>query len=619
MTLETNSRDTKGHGKEEHFDVEETLTRIMQHQDAGRFPEAGELLDKLLRYNPGHTKLIHYKGFNLIQQGETERGMAMIKVAMEQAPDDPVQLCDYGTFLAQSGKVKEALSYFQMATEIAPNYSVARSNLGGALVLEKKYRPAIAHLEKAIELDGNLIDAHTNLATAYMQTNQFEKAVNVLFKALAINPQSLGAHIQLSAALYRRERYEAAEHHARRAIELNPNAAEAYLHLGNALASSGKMDEAAKMLLKIVGRPPVGIPALSRLIQLRKVALESPELAILERTLQNLEDMSHEGKAAVHFAAGKAFDDLKDYVRAFQNFQAGNEINKVLHPYDHKNGTEQIERLNSLSSPELMKRCGGAGISDVSPIFICGMPRSGTTLMDQMFSRHPAVQAGGELRATMVAMQQNKKLRSALHQEIPDEQVTADDFSQLGESYVAAVRREGIHSEYLTDKMPANYRYIGLLSLALPRAKFLIMRRHPLDCLLSNYFQHFGKNQPFSSDFKYLAQVYSQFDEAATMWARLLPECVKQISYEAVTAEPEDQMRSILDFIGLEWTPDVLDHNTSLRQVNTASTSQVREPIYKHAVARWRNYANYLTPLATELQGYLTKDELAACGVPLAH
>jgi tetratricopeptide (TPR) repeat protein len=601
---------------EEHFDVEETLTRIMQHQSAGRFAEAGELLDMLLRHNPGHAKLTHYKGFNLIQQGQTEEGLAMVNAAMALSPDDPVQICDFGAFLAESGKIEEATEQFQHAVDVAPNYAVGRSNLGGALVLDKKYGQAIAHLEKAIELDGSLIDAHTNLAVAYMQTSNFDKAVDILFKALAIDPQSVGAHIQLSSALYRRERYEAAEHHARRAIDLNPQAAEAYLHLGNALSSSGKMDEAAEVLLKIAGKPPVGLPALSRLIHLRKVRSDSPELKILERFLTRIDDLKEEGMATLHYAAGKACDDLKDYDRAFEHFRTANELNKALHPYNSKNGTEQIERLNAFCSPELMTRCSGGGLSDVAPIFICGMPRSGTTLMDQMFSRHPKVQAGGELRAAIAAIHQNRKLVGALQEEAPETDIAADDFSRLGEAYVAAIRQEGIRSEYVSDKMPANYRYIGLLSLALPRAKFLIMRRHPLDCLLSNYFQHFGQNQPFSSDFEDLATVYREFDMTAKMWASRLPDSVREVSYEAVTADPEGQMRAIMDFVGLDWTPDILDHKSSLRQVNTASLSQVREPIYRHAVARWRNYAPHLTPLASELRGYLNREELDACKVP---
>jgi len=236
--------------------------------------------------------------------------------------------------------------------------------------------------------------------------------------------------------------------------------------------------------------------------------------------------------------------------------------------------------------------------------------------MDQMFSRHPSVQAGGELPATMVAVRKNKRLHDALEEKIPDADITGDDFARLGEDYLGYVQNEGIKSEYLTDKMPSNYLYIGLLANALPRAKFLIMRRHPLDCLWSNYGQHFGQNQPFSSDFENLAAVYTQFDLMAKHWLSVLPDRVREVQYEDVVADAEAKMRDVLDFVGLEWTPDTLDHTSSTRQVNTASVAQVREPIYTRAVARWRNYAPHLSLLASHLQSYLSDEELRACNAP---
>lgn len=599
--------------------LEDQLQRILQHQASGRHEAAGQMIEDLLNGNPGNARLLHYKGLNLTLQGRGDEGMALMKEALNLAPDDALQLSDIGAQLATAGDLDAAMEYFHSAAEAAPRYAIAHSNLGGALVLQKKYGQAIAHLEKAIQLDTNLMDAHTNLGMAYMQVNNFQKAVDVLFKALAIDPQSVGAHMMLSAALYRRERYETAEHHARRAIELEPRASEAYLHLGNALSSSGKMDEATASFLKAAGRPPVGMLALSRLIHLRRTVPGAPELAMLERALERVDDMKEEQKATVHYAAGKAFDDLRRYDRAFENFHKANQISKGLHPFNGDAHAARIDRLAAFCSPDLMQRCAGGGIDAVAPIFICGMPRSGTTLMDQMFSRHPKVQAGGELRASMQAMAQNKRLHQALEEKLPDDQIVADDFTRLGESYIAAVRAEGIRSEYVSDKMPANYQFIGLLSLALPRAKFLIMRRHPLDNLLSNYFQHFGQNQPFASDFEHLAAVYRKFDETAKMWAERLPDRVRQVSYEAVTADAGARMREILDFVGLDWAPEVLDHKSSMRQVNTASISQVREPIYSHAVARWRNYADHLAPFATELRGLLTAQELAVCKVPKAH
>ena len=596
--------------------VSDTLQRVTQHQAAGRFSAAGKLLDELLQQRPDNPKLIHYKGLNLIQQGITEDGRAMIEHALEQAPEDPIQLTDLGAFLAQSGDIEKASELFRSAVEVAPNYSVARSNLGAALVVQEKYQQAIPHLEKAIELDHQLLDAHTNLSTAYMRVQNFDKAVDVLFKALAIDPQSVGVHSSLAGALLRRERYESAQHHARRALELDPNAIEAQLHLGNALASSGQMDEAAEVLLKVARGPALALQGLSRLIHLRKVVAGSPEADLLTNALARVDSFEkEEQKATVYYAAGKAHDDLGDYANAFACFRKANDINRHLYPFELTPYRERAERLRGFCSPALMQRCGGAGLSDVAPVFICGMPRSGTTLMDQMFSRHPKVQAGGELRSVLQAMSRNTRIRNALEEKQPDDEITADDFSRLGEDYAASVASEGIKSEVFTDKMPSNYLYIGLLSLALPRARFLIMRRHPLDNLLSNYMQHFGRNQPFSSDFANLAGVYAEFDETARMWADRLPDRVREVSYEAITEDAESRMREILEFVGLDWDDAVLDYKSSLRQVNTASLSQVREPIYTRAVERWRRYGPVLAPMASELRAFLTDEELAACGV----
>jgi hypothetical protein len=153
------------------------------------------------------------------------------------------------------------------------------------------------------------------------------------------------------------------------------------------------------------------------------------------------------------------------------------------------------------------------------------------------------------------------------------------------------------------------------MAMALPRAKFLIMRRHPMDCLFSNYMQHFGQNQPFSSDFGNLASVYNQFDLMAKHWVALLPDRVREVNYEDVVADPEGQMRSILDFVGLEWSDDILDHTASTHQVNTASVAQVRQPIYNSAVARWRRYGPRLQGLALALRDHLSVEELRAAGV----
>ena len=215
----------------------------------------------------------------------------------------------------------------------------------------------------------------------------------------------------------------------------------------------------------------------------------------------------------------------------------------------------------------------------------------------------------------MAALSRNRRIRAVLEHEADPAELTADDFARLGEDYVAGLHAEGLRAGYVSDKMPANYMYVGLLAMALPRAKFLIMRRHPMDCLLSNYMQNFGPNQPFSTKFNDLASVYGGFDRLAKHWTTLLPDRVREIPYEAIVADPQARMREIMEFVGLDWSDDILDHTKSSHQVNTASFAQVRQPIYDTAVARWRRYGPLLHDLAVELRDHLTEEELAACGV----
>lgn len=596
-------------------EIADKLERIRRHQGAGRFAEASVLIEELLAQKGEMPRLLHLKGLNRVMSGDMEGGEALIREGLKGAPEDPIQNVDLGVILARTNRLDEAVGHFRTAVEVAPNFEMAHSNLGGALVLQKAYREAIGHLERAIALEGNLFDAHTNLGTAYMSVNQAGKAVDVLYKALSIDPLSVRAHIQLSAALYRNERHDTAEHHARKALELAPDAAEAYLHLGNALGSAGKLDEAAEALLKVAGAPPVGLAALTRLVHMRKTREDAPELALLAQYAGQEDTLTQESRASLHFAYGKALDDLKRHDEAFAHFALANKETAEMYPFNAELYAARGAGLRALATPALLSRCAGGGVSEIAPIFITGMPRSGTTLMDQMFSRHPRVTAGGELRALPAALQANTRLRAALEERIDAAELTADDFSRLGEDYMDGVRAEGIRSEYVSDKMPSNYLYAGLVALALPRAKVLFMRRHPLDCLLSNYFQNFGQNQPASSGFANLAVTYREFDRMVHYWSEVIPDRVRVVNYEDVVADAEGQMRGILEFVGLEWDAKVLDHRGSSRQVNTASLAQVREPIYTRAVARWEKYAPHLGPLANELRAYLSPEDLAKCGV----
>ncbi|WP_425102038.1 tetratricopeptide repeat-containing sulfotransferase family protein [Tropicibacter sp. S64] len=598
--------------------VNADLERVAQHQAAGRYREADIMLDRLLTAHPGVPRLLHLKALNHSYRGDRDTAISMLETVVDNTePSDPVALVDLGTILAQSGQMDAAIERLKRATEIAPNLALAHGNLGAALLTKSDLPGAIRHLQKAVSLDGTILDVLLNLGQAHIRAQQFDAAIDVLFRALSVDPQNAPAHSHLAHALFRRERPDSAEHHARRAMELAPGQPEPMLHLGNTLAAQGKIAEAVDMLLGIANKPPVGIAALTRVVHIRKTTADSPEYNTLKTYESRLDSIAVEPRTALLFALGKAEDDLGNYEAAIGYFNAANALATAQQPraFGEDNAAERTERLLEFVTPALLSRCASKTVTEVSPIFICGMPRSGTTLMDQMFSRHPDVQAGGELPATIRALGRNKRLHAALEKDLDSDALTPDDFARLAEDYVAVLHGEGLRAGYVSDKMPANYHYVPLLAMALPRAKFLIMRRHPMDNLLSNYMQNFGANQPFSTAFPALGATWRRFDALASRWAELLPDRVRQVAYEDIVTDPEARMRELVAFVGLDWSPAMLDHTASSHQVNTASVAQVRQPIYDSSVARWRRYGPLLKNLAIEVQDALSDEDRVAAGL----
>ena len=595
--------------------VNEEVARIQQHQNAGRLEQAVKSTNALLERFPDHPQLLHLKALNHLHKGETDQGFAILDLVVDHDKDNVLALIDHGSFLARTGDVDKAIPKFQTATEVAPNLALAHANLGAALVVKEQYPKAIEALTKAASLDGDIMDVHLNLAQAFIRTRQFQRAIDPLFRALTLDPQSVAAHVNLANALFRAERHESAEHHARRAIELAPDAAEPRIFLGNILAALGRMEEAAQTLLKAASMPGAALIAVSRLINLRKTEKDSPEYALLMRMMDRIDDLSEGQQADLRFAMGKAADDLRDEATAIENFRKANAISAKTHSFDMDVFAKREARMRSLVTPAFVQAHRDSGLTDIAPIFVCGMPRSGTTLMDQMFSRHSQIQAGGELRAVNFAFARSPEILKVLEEEADDASITNDVLTRFGEHYQSFLHGEGLRSEYVSDKMPINYLYAGILALALPRAKVLIMRRHPMDNLLSNFMQNFGFNQPFSTRIETLVDVYKQFDQTARHLVATLPDQVRFVEYEKVVADPEGQMRDVLDFVGLPFEADMLDHTKSTRAVNTASVSQVREPIYATSVAKWERYGPLLQDMAARLGDLLSPEDRRKCGL----
>ena len=467
--------------KQAHVDViNAEVARIQRHQKAGRFAEADSAITKLIDSYGNIAQLVQLRGLNTAMQGRVEEGADTLKQALSIAPEDVSIMVDYGSLLAKLGRLDDAAEVFQAAADTSPKNALAHANLGAALILLKEYRRSIRSLQAALDLDDSLIDTRLNLAQAFIRMGNFQSAIDPLFRVLAQDPQSAAAHSHLALALFRRERHEAAEHHARRAMELAPNAAEPKLHLGSILGAGGRMDDAAEALISILEDREFGMAATGRLVALRKATMDSPEVAALERFSKVMTDASPaDARSSYHFACGKVAQDLGDYDAAADHYAKANAATAEIHPFDRDTAFARMTRVRDFVGPEFIARHRNAGLTSNASVFICGLPRSGTTLMEQMFSRHPAVQAGGEMMASHIAFQRNPNLRAVMEREADPETLTDDDRTRLGEDYVEFLHNEGLKADVVTDKMPANYNYIGLLSRALPRARFVLMRRHP--------------------------------------------------------------------------------------------------------------------------------------------
>lgn len=593
------------------------LQRVTRHFQAGRFQDAIDLTLDIEAERGGLAEAQHLRGLATYALGDKDQGLELVKDAASFLADNGGIQADIGALLAQEGKLQDAVPYFERATELAPNYAGAWTNLGAALFLMEEYSAAIAPLRKAVALDPQLVDAQRNLGTALSQAHRYKDAIAAFYRALAIDPNDVGLHVSISAALYRDERHDTALYHANKALEIEPRSVQAHFHIGNALASLGKMNEAEEHLLKAANVMPIGVNALYRLIHLRKTKQDSPEFQRLSALLStNEERLKNPHRSSLHFAAGKAFRDLGDFEKSFEHLSKGNAITAADHPFNLANHVEQVDRMIAVVTPALIaKHRGQAGVTDIAPIFVCGMPRSGTTLTELMLSRHPHVRAGGELNASRFAFGRVRRLVDHL-EERDDAEISADEVSQVGEFYSEALLKEGLVGEIITDKLPLNYLYVGLLALALPRARFLVLRRHPMDCCLSNWSQDFGRNQSFSTQFETLGAVYRHYKRITDYWMYLLPDRTRVLHYEDLVSDPETEMRRCLEFCGLPWDDAVLDPAGSSRAVNTASIAQVRRPVNRDSVAAWHHYGASLRPLAEALGDLLDAPDRRVAGLP---
>ncbi len=575
-------------------DFRKALALQQQH----RLGEAERLYGSVLERNPDHAQALYNLGLLRVRQGRLDEAIGLFERALDRQSPFPEAHNAAGIALRLSNRHQEALEHYQEALAAKPDYAEVENNIGLALRALDRQPEAIAHYQRALAIKPDYAEAENNLGAAWRALHHYDEAARHYRRALALDPASAAAHGNLSAALQLLGRHEEALIHAEQALALAPGFAEAHHGRGTILRTIGRLDEARQALERAIELAPRRTEFYRSLAEAKHFTADDPHRALLETLARDMAALSEEDRLHLHFALGKVYDDLGEHERAFSHFLAGNALKRRQLTYDEAAVLGRLDRFRTLFSAEIIRERAGQGEPSPAPIFIIGMPRSGTSLVEQMLASHPKIHGAGELGDFEAAV---AALGAA--DGVPFD-IGPTELRAIGRSYLGCVAALAPRAERITDKMPANFRFAGLIHLALPAARIIHMQRDPVDTCLSCFSILFGGDQPFAYDLGELGHYYAAYQRLMQHWRRVLPAGVMlDVHYEALVEDFEAQAQRIVAHCGLEWDEACLDFHNTQRPVHTASAVQVRQPLYRSSIGRWRPPQDALRPLLDALKG----------------
>ena len=591
----------------------------------GRAREAVALYQAVLQINPQLSEAQNNLGNAFQELGEYADAVGCYRAALASKADDAETHCNLSNALRQLGQLDEAIGCAQRAIALEPGLSLAHNNLGLAFAALGRGREAVASFRQAVALNPRFVEALSNLGNALRERGEHAEALSLLRTAIELRPQRAESHYNLGSAQYAHGQVAESVASFRAALALRPDYPAAQVGLATALRLHGQASEAEDSCRSALAAHPDDVAALCLLGDLnadrgdfqsaqelferaltidanspavfcsiaahrRMTRADAGWLAGVEALLAKRLVPQHE--IGLRFALGKYYDDTGQYDQAFSEYRRANELSKRYEThYDRTQLTQEVDRIiGSFGTSFMRKSHAGASASEL-PVFIIGMPRSGTSLTEQILASHPQVFGAGEPVFWDSAFEVFARTGH------PSE-AAANAFAAMARDYLARVTRLAGAAQRVVDKLPANFLYAGLIHAVFPRAKILHMQRHPIDTCLSIYFQNFSTLHPYAADLDDLVHYYGEYVRLTDHWRGLLPPTtLLEIPYEALIEDQEGWSRRIVDFIGLPWHSRCLDFHQTQRVVITASRWQVRQRLNAASVGRWRNYENYIAPL----------------------
>jgi tetratricopeptide (TPR) repeat protein len=626
------------------FAIQQAFGLALQHYNSGRLQEAESLYRQIIARQPDHADAMHLLGIIYRRGGDNATAIGLFCRAIAVDPACENANYNLANALRDQGQLDEAITAYQRAIALKQNLQQSYHNLG--LVLQKKglleeasaafsradeaarmpprkpdsaidwynkgnlqgqqgrFAEAIAAYRRAIAIDPAFAEAYCNLGNALIEEDQLDAAIAAYQESIQLNANLPQAHNNWGSALKELGRPEEALLKCDRALQLDPSFASACFNRGSILQDLGRFEEAMAAYRKAIALKPMYPEAYYNLAQLKTFQRNDPDLAMLESLERRAESLPADKEPFIHFALAKGLEDSQDYDHAFEQFAQGNAAKRRLISYDEIATRDYFRCIAELFNAPLLNRCQGMGDTSPVPIFVVGMPRSGSTLVEQILSSHSRVHAGGELK-TLSSVAGSVCGNPAVALEYPASYSTLDSaaWRSLGEAYLRSIPALPEGKLRITDKMPGNFAYLGLIHLILPNARIVHTIRDPADTCLSCFSKLFVSGMPYTYDLAELGRYYRYYRKLMDHWRAVLPQgTILDVSYEELVNDLEGQSRRIIAHCNLEWDASCLGFNKNPRAVSTASNVHVRQPLFRSSIGRSRNYQAHLNALLRELK-----------------
>ena len=618
-------------------------------RQAGKLDEAAQALEAAIKLDPNNAQALNNLGIIQYEQKRFAKAVDYYRQALAVNPTMAEALNNLGNALRLTGDIEGALHAYQEALTQRAVYPEVYNNLGTLLQQDRKLEEAEHALRKAIQQNQRYVEAHNNLAQLlFSQKNEVE-ALRILGEALKFAPKSVPTLLLTAKIQLKRNNLQAAEQAARLALNEDSENPEVLTLLGQVLHETDRYDEALDVLDRALKKAPdspealnfygVALKSVGRLDEAREYILKALRLndgmygayanlndlvdfseGVGEELFNRMDAIFESVKnpradqfLALHFAYAKALDDRGQHEKALDHYITGGQMKRKQLEYKEGETHGFFDSIMAAFPKEVFENRKFEGLDDDRPVFIVGMPRSGSTLVEQILSSHPDVYGAGEVKYLARSLGQLRDRFPSLPK-YPDmmAKITPAQIGIVAKSYQQAIAKGAGNSKRITDKLLTNFFFLGLINLMFPNAKVIHTRRDPVDTCLSGFTKLFKDDMPHSYDLGELGRYYGKYRDLMEHWEKVLPEgFLTTVVYEDVVADTEKEARRLIEFLGLPWNDKCVDFHKSDRPVKTASVAQVRKPIYKTSVQRWKKYGDGLQPLVDAIGGKPEKADKA--------